>query len=138
MKRRIDLIVRAVPALVAIVPVAGSLVYHTGVPWAHAAGDDRGGDRDGDMLLPVIHEHFNPVETHGLSDGGAPLSLGSVKTSPPPRRCNTAPSATADVNADRERDGATPHNETSTAVTPTNPLNLLGSVNDYQRRNQCA
>jgi hypothetical protein len=79
----------------------------------------------------VTHEHVNPVETHGIADSGDPISLGSIKNSPP-TLCSTATSTAADVNTDCELDGNTPHNETSIAVNPTNPLNIIGSANDFQ------
>jgi len=36
------------------------------------------------------------------------------------------------VNINTDTDLSAPHNETSIAVNPTNPMNLIGSVNDYQ------
>ena len=46
--------------------------------------------------------------------------------------CVTATSSAANVNTDCE--GNAPHNETTIAVNPTNPLNMIGSANDYQLR----
>jgi hypothetical protein len=46
----------------------------------------------------------------------------------------TVPSVLANVNTDTEgAAGSAPHNETTLAVNPTNPLNLIGSANDYQQ-----
>src|SRR5262249_49174680 len=66
----------------------------------------------------------------------------------PPKRCRRRPQcarlhlellesrdvpSTLNVNTDTEATLHTDvHNETSIAVNPTNPLNLIGSVNDYQ------
>ena len=36
------------------------------------------------------------------------------------------------LNVNTDTDLSAPHNETSIAVNPTNPLNLIGSANDYQ------
>lgn len=44
--------------------------------------------------------------------------------------CSTPTSGAANVSTDCE--GTAPHNETSIAVNPTNPLNLIGGANDYQ------
>lgn len=87
---------------------------------------------EGDLELPVTHQHYNSVETHGVAEsGGDPISLGSFKNSAP-TLCSTTTSADANVLTDCELGGNTPHNETSIAVNPTNPLNMIGSANDYQ------
>jgi hypothetical protein len=44
--------------------------------------------------------------------------------------CTTPTQTGANVNTDCE--GTNPHNETSIAVNPTNPLNFVGGANDYQ------
>src|SRR5262249_3481991 len=42
-------------------------------------------------------------------------------------------SAPVNINTDTEKASyTTPHNETSIAVNPTNPLNMIGSANDFQ------
>jgi hypothetical protein len=105
------LIAGATVTIVAIVLAAGVLAVHPTVPRAHAEGGD-----SGDVLLPVTHEHFNAVETHGVGEGGDPLSLGSLKNAAP-TLCNAVPTAAADANTDCELDGNTPHNETSTPST---------------------
>jgi hypothetical protein len=54
----------------------------------------------------------------------------------PPSPIGTNPySNAANVNTDTPGDGgaeSAPHNETTIAVNPTNPLNLVASANDYQ------
>src|SRR5438128_257011 len=44
--------------------------------------------------------------------------------------CSTGTSSAENVSTDCE--GVAPHNETSIAVNPTNPLNIIGGANDYQ------
>jgi hypothetical protein len=46
--------------------------------------------------------------------------------------CTTATSSDVNVNTDCTESSVGPHNETSIAVNPTNPLNMIGGVNDYQ------
>src|SRR5712692_3788592 len=82
-----------------------------------------------DQPLPqaITHEHFNfidPLEQGG--DGVIPQSSGRHPASP---ICATTSNA-SNVNTDCE--GTAPHNETSIAANPTNPLNMIGSANDYE------
>jgi hypothetical protein len=76
-----------------------------------------------------------PVDfTHNGVDAPAPVAgavfgTGSaVKIGTP--ICSTATSAAVNVNTDCEHN--TPHNETSIAVNPMNPNNIIGGANDYQ------
>jgi len=46
--------------------------------------------------------------------------------------CSTSKSAAANVNTDCKESTVGPHNETSIAVNPTNPSNIIGGANDYQ------
>jgi hypothetical protein len=101
-----------VAAMVAVVPFLGA---------SPASADD------GDVLQPVDN-------SHNVVDAPAPVS-NAVFGSPPGTTkpgvaiCSTATSG-ANVNTDCETNG--PHNETSIAVNPTNPLNIIGGANDYQ------
>ncbi len=84
---------------------------------------------DNPLPLPVTHQHFNGVQGPITQEGDG------VMPSSGPRRssgaiCTTPSSSAANVNTDCE--GNAPHNETSIAVNPTNSLNRIGSVNDYQ------
>jgi hypothetical protein len=81
--------------------------------------------------LPVTHQHFNSVEGPLTMDGGGTVGESTYKNPPSPI-CATATSSAANVNTDCE--GNAPHNETTIAVNPTNPLNMIGSANDYQLR----
>src|SRR4029453_12948117 len=80
-------------------------------------------------------EGLQPIEfVHNVSDAPAPVTAAGFGTAPPTKTgtaiCTTPTQATANVNTDCE--GVNPHNETSIAVNPTNPLNIIGGVNDYQ------
>lgn len=77
--------------------------------------------------LPVTHQHFNFVE--GVLTASAEGSLGGVRN-PPSVICSTASSTATNVNTDCG--GVAPHNETTIAVNPKNPLNQIGGANDYQ------
>ena len=76
-----------------------------------------------------------PVDfSHNVVDAPAPVA-GAVFGSGPAlhpgdRICTTATQNTANVNTDCENLG--PSNETSIAVNPKNPNNMIGGANDYQ------
>lgn len=74
--------------------------------------------------VPTTHLRWNSVD--GVLTN---FSAGKYKHPPSPI-CTGSTSLTADVNTDCENAG--PHNETSIAINPTNPLNRIGSANDYQ------
>jgi hypothetical protein len=78
---------------------------------------------------PVTRQHFNGVEGPLTQDGDGHISVANLRNPPSPI-CSTATSAAANVDTDCE--GNAPHNETSIAFNPTNPLNRIGSANDYQ------
>jgi len=77
-----------------------------------------------------------PVDfTHNVIDAPAPITGGVFGTSPGRTTpgtaiCTTPTSTAANVNTDCETN--LPHNETSIAVNPTNPANIIGGANDYQ------
>src|SRR5262249_40786295 len=54
----------------------------------------------------------------------------AFKTGPP--NCTSANSSSSNVNTYCTEPSVGPHNETSIAINPTNPLNMIGGVNDYQ------
>jgi hypothetical protein len=82
---------------------------------------------DGDLQQPIDF-------THNGVDAPAPVTSAVFGTSPGAKIgtpiCSTAPSGAANVNTSCERN--VPHNETSIAVNPTNPNNMIGGANDYQ------
>ena len=82
---------------------------------------------DGDLVQPVDF-------THNVIDAPAPVA-GAVFDSGPETAsgvaiCTTSTQTAANINTDCETNG--PHNETSIAVNPTDPANLIGGANDYQ------
>lgn len=80
--------------------------------------------------LPVTHQHFNSVEGPLTQEGDGTVGEAIYKNPPNPI-CSTTSSG---ANANTDCEGDAPHNETSIAVNPTNPLNMIGSANDYQIR----
>jgi hypothetical protein len=87
---------------------------------AHAAGDD-----------------VQPVDfTHNTVDAPAPVPGAVFGTAPAVKTgtaiCTTAAQLAANANTDCETTSAGPHNETSIAVNPANPQNMIGGANDYQ------
>lgn len=74
--------------------------------------------------------------THNVMSAPAPDSSAQFGTAPKARPgvpfCTTATSSAANVNTDCAQNTIGPHNETSIAVNPTNPSNMIGGANDYQ------
>ena len=72
--------------------------------------------------------------TQNIKDAAAPGAGGVVGNGPATKTgtaiCTTPTQPGPNVNTDCEHLG--PHNETSIAVNPTDPRNLLGGANDYQ------
>jgi hypothetical protein len=80
---------------------------------------------------------IQPVDfTHNAVDAPAPVAGAVFGTGPAVTTgtalCTTATQATANANTDCETSSVGPHNETSIAVNPTDPLNMIGGANDYQ------
>lgn len=73
--------------------------------------------------------------THNVTNAPAPVAGAVFGTGPATKTgtaiCTTPTQATPNVNTDCDA-VAGPHNETSIAVNPTNPLNMIGGANDYQ------
>ena len=92
------------------------------------AGGLRAHAEDGDAPLPETHQHVNSMEgvltgnADGKPDSSAKRNLSGAI-------CTTGAGG-ANVNTTCE--GVSPSNETSIAVNPANPSNLLGGANDYQ------
>ncbi len=83
---------------------------------------------DTPLPLPVTHEHLTYFDNilAGTADGTAGES---TYKSPPNPVCSTS---STDPNANTDCEGNGPHNETTVAINPTNPLNIITSANDYQ------
>src|SRR5262245_2550000 len=81
-----------------------------------------------------------PIDfTHNVRDAPAPVPGGVFGQSPAVKTgtaiCSTGAQPGPNFNTDCEGQTATfggPHNETSIAVNPANPLNMIGGANDYQ------
>ena len=85
--------------------------------------------QDAQRRVPTTHLMLNGVVGPLTDYPDAPVSAGTYKHPPSPI-CTTNTQLTADVNTDCENAG--PHNETTIAINPTNPLNRIASANDYQ------
>jgi len=78
-----------------------------------------------------------PVDfTHNAIDAPAPVPSAVFGTGPAVKTgtaiCTTGTQPGPNFNTDCETTSAGPHNETSIAVNPTNPDNMIGGANDYQ------
>ncbi len=121
MTTRLRLVI-VIPVVVFIlVMLGGYFALNPHIPKAHA---------DNDLVLPVTHQEFNGVDVHSVVEGSTGPNAQSGARNPPNPICGTATSLASNVNTDCE--GTNPHNETSIAVNPTNPLNVVGALNDYQ------
>lgn len=78
--------------------------------------------------VPITHQHLNTLEYLIDQYGSTRVGVSSYRNPPNPI-CTIASSG---PNANTDCEGINPHNETSIAVNPTNPLNLIGGSNDYQ------
>jgi hypothetical protein len=110
---------RELTVLAAFAVMLGGLSAWPAIPGARA---------DSPLPQPLTRQHFNGLDPV-ISTGDGAANLGDFKNPPSPI-CATTTSAAANVNTDCE--GTAPHNETSIAVDPTNPLNMIGGANDYQ------
>jgi hypothetical protein len=104
--------------------VSAVTVASFAVPAAHAT-------QGGSPGAPFTHQFFNGVLGPITQAGDGTIGENTFKNPPSPI-CTTATSSAANVSTDCE--GTAPHNETSIAVNPTNPENLIGGANDYQLR----
>jgi len=79
-----------------------------------------------------------PTEfTHNAVDAPAPVPDAVFGTAPSVKSgsaiCSTATTGDTNVNTDcTDPTSVGPHNETSIAVNPANPKNMIGGANDYQ------
>jgi len=91
----------------------------------------------GETLAVAADTNPQPIDfTHNVVGAPAPVDGAAFGTAPAVTTgtaiCTTATSADVNVNTDCETTSSGPHNETSIAVNPTNPLNIIGGANDYQ------
>jgi hypothetical protein len=86
------------------------------------------GAADNPLPQPTTHLAWDGYVAQLESTDGAP---GDAQFKNPPNPiCSTPTSIAANVSTDCE--SIAPHNETSIAVNPTNPFNLIAGANDYQ------
>jgi len=85
--------------------------------------------KKGEAQLPVDHFLQTNVFTPISGNSGGGVSNFKNRTG---LICSTATQTGANANTDCE--GNAPHNETTVAVNPTDPNNMIASANDYQLR----
>jgi len=92
------------------------------------------------VTTALADDEGQPIDfTHNVYDAPAPVTNAVFGTTPSAKNgqaiCTTTMSLAANVNTDCEGangQGIGPHNESSIAVNPTNPANMIGGLNDYQ------
>ena len=89
-----------------------------------------GGTAWAQNLTPNTHQPHNSV-VGPLTQTGDGAIPESIYRNPPSPICSTGSAAS---NVDTDCEGTAPHNETSIAVDPNNPMHLVGGANDYQLR----
>ena len=83
-----------------------------------------------DNPLPTATTHLAFDSFVALVEGADGAPGEAAFKNPPNPICSTSTSTAANVSTDCE--AVAPHNETSIAVNPTNPFNMIGGANDYQ------
>ena len=113
------------PILIATLLIALSLLAWAMFPVAPAV------QAEDAPPLPVPHRLFNGVVDVLTSGSSVGTPGGSSYKNPSSPICTTSSN---DPNVNTDCEGDAPDNETSIAVNPTQPQNLIGSANDYQLR----
>jgi hypothetical protein len=91
----------------------------------------------GQTLAVAATDNPQPLDfTHNVVNAPAPVPDAVFGTAPAVKTgtaiCTTATATAANVNTDCTELSVGPHNETSIAVNPANPMNMIGGANDYQ------
>ncbi|HKA48133.1 MAG TPA: sialidase family protein [Candidatus Dormibacteraeota bacterium] len=90
----------------------------------------------GQPLAAAADDNPQPVDFTNVMNAPAPVTGAVFGTAPAVKTgtaiCTTATSSASNVNTDCTEPSVGPHNETSIAINPTNPLNMIGGANDYQ------
>src|SRR5437763_1176717 len=95
--------------------------------------------RGGGVVAALAVDDPQPVDfnfTHNGVNVAAPVESSTFGSGPNVKTgtaiCTTAVQTAAQANTDCETTSTGPHNETSIAVNPTDPKNMIGGANDYQ------
>lgn len=84
--------------------------------------EEEGGERN--LPIDFVHNNLQEAPVAGAIFGSGPaLKNGQAICTTPP---------TSDANVDLSCEGTGPHNETTIAVNPTDPDNMIAGANDYQ------
>lgn len=91
----------------------------------------------GQSLVAAADTNPQPVDnSHNVLNAPAPVDGAVFGTAPAVKTgtaiCTTAKQTGVNANTDCTELSVGPHNETSIAVNPTNPMNMIGGANDYQ------
>jgi hypothetical protein len=91
----------------------------------------------GQSMAAAADTNPQPIDfSHNVLSAPAPDSSAQFGTAPKVKTgtafCTTVTSAAANVNTDCAQATVGPHNETSIAVNPKDPMNMIGGANDYQ------
>jgi hypothetical protein len=89
------------------------------------------------QTLAVAADDPQPIDfAHNVTNAPAPVDGGVFGTSPSVKTgtaiCTTNVQPGVNANTDCTEQSVGPHNETSIAVNPTDPMNMIGGANDYQ------
>jgi len=90
----------------------------------------------GQAFPAAADDNPRPVDnSRNVFNAPAPVATAQFQTGPSIKQgtafCSTSTSSAANVNTDCAQSTVGPHNETSIAVNPTNPSNIIGGANDY-------
>jgi len=91
----------------------------------------------GQTLAVAADDSPQPIDfAHNVTGAPAPVDGAVFGTAPSVKTgtaiCTTAVQPGVNANTDCMESSVGPHNETSIAVNPTNPMNMIGGANDYQ------
>jgi len=92
----------------------------------------------GQAFPAAADDNPRPVDnSRNVFNAPAPVATAQFQTGPSIKQgtafCSTSTSSAANVNTDCAQSTVGPHNETSIAVNPTNPNNIIGGANDWQQ-----
>jgi len=91
----------------------------------------------GQTLAVAADDSPQPIDfAHNVTGAPAPVDGAVFGTAPSVKTgtalCTTAVQPGVNANTECMESSVGPHNETSIAINPTNPMNMIGGANDYQ------